>query len=136
MSMSVVAEEAGLAGVEIRTELEADVEMQLDADRLRRAILNITYNALEAMPAGGTLAVRSERHEGFVRVGFSDTGPGIPEELRTTALEPFVTSGKRGGTGLGLAVVKKVVEDHGGRLTLDKADGGGTLVRFDLPLSG
>ncbi len=131
--MARFADEAGRAGVVVETRLAPDCRVLLDADRFRRALLNLAYNALEAMPEGGELRVTAERHEDGVRVGVRDTGTGIPAEIATRAFDPFVTHGKSRGTGLGLAVVKKVVEDHGARIRITKPEGGGTAFEIDLP---
>jgi signal transduction histidine kinase len=130
-----VAESAGQAGVTVETQLDAPVELELDGDRMRRAVLNLLQNAIEAMPDGGTLTVSTQREEGVVLLRIQDTGAGIPEELAGRLFEPFATSGKRGGSGLGLAVVKKVVDDHGGTVTAGKAEGGGACFDVRLPLT-
>lgn len=131
---AVLADEAGRRGVELCTRLEARCVLWLDFDRLRRAVLNLGYNALEALPEGGHLWIRTGRGDGQVRIVVADDGQGIPEEIRECLFEPFATGGKHGGTGLGLAVVKKVVEDHGGRVRLAKtAAGVSTAFQIDLP---
>ncbi|MAE93781.1 MAG: hypothetical protein CL910_03895 [Deltaproteobacteria bacterium] len=131
---AVLADEAGRRGVELRTRLEARSVLWLDADRLRRAILNLGYNALEALPEGGHVWIRSGRGADHVRIVVADDGVGIPEEFREHLFEPFASAGKCGGTGLGLAVVKKVVEDHGGSVRLAKtAAGVSTAFQIDLP---
>lgn len=134
-AMAAVAEEAALAGVRVETDLASGAKLPLDERRMRRALLNLAYNAVEAMGDGGVLRIATARENGEARVVVADTGPGIPEEIRDRIFEPFVTSGKSRGSGLGLAVVKKVLEDHGGRIDVDKAEGGGTAFRLRLPLA-
>ena len=133
MALSLLAEDAAHGGVVIETALGADARMMLDVDRFRRALLNLGYNAIESMPEGGVLRVSTERLEDGVFVIVADNGPGLPEEIQPRIFEPFVTHGKTGGSGLGLAVVKKVVEDHGGTVAIEKPEGGGTAFRIHLP---
>lgn len=133
-ALACVAEDASLLGVSIDARLGAPKPIALDENRMRRALLNLFYNALEAMPQGGVLRVESgaEGQSVFARV--ADTGVGIPDSIRERLFEPFVTAGKSHGSGLGLAVVKKVVEDHGGSIDVGKPEGGGTVFRIDLPV--
>ena len=108
----------------------------VDERLIRQAFLNLALNAVQAMPQGGTLRVVARRawvDRAGVQVEISDTGPGIPLELRTRVFEPFFTT-KAQGTGLGLAVVKRIVDSHLGQLGLDVPDTGGTTFRLFLPL--
>ena len=131
---SVVAEAAAQQGVRIELDLrDGDEEILLDRAALRRALVNLMYNAIEAMPEGGELRVETRSEVGVVRVSVLDTGPGVPEDLRNRLFEPFVTQGKPKGTGLGLAVVQQVAEDHGGRVEVGKAEGGGAAFHIILP---
>lgn len=100
---------------------------------LRRVLLNLVSNALEAMPRGGALEARLEQRDGRVQLEFADTGVGVPAEVRARLFEPYFTT-RSTGTGLGLAIAKRVVEDHGGSIELlPRADATGTLVRVTLP---
>ena len=135
-ALAALSHDASVAGVTLETELRAGARLPLDEARMRRAILNLGYNALDAMPEGGTLRVSSTRHADGVTLSFHDSGPGVPEELAARIFEPFVSSGKPTGTGLGLAIVKRVVEDHGGRIELAKGEGGGAAFHLHLPLIG
>jgi signal transduction histidine kinase len=130
-----VSADAGRAGVQVELDLAAGVRVPLDEDRIRRCLLNLAYNAIEAMSDGGVLRVESRREGDFARVSISDTGPGIPDEIRERLFEPFATVGKRRGSGLGLAVAKKVIEDHGGSISAGKPEGGGAVFHLRLPLS-
>ena len=130
---SALAREAVSARVEIQAHLQAPVELMLDGDRFRRALLNLGYNAIEAMPGGGTLRLATRITENEVVVLVQDTGGGIPAEVADRIFEPFVTSGKSGGSGLGLSVVKKVVEDHGGQIQVKQPKEGGTAFLVHLP---
>ncbi|RKH35978.1 ATP-binding protein [Corallococcus sicarius] len=108
----------------------------VDERLMRQAFLNLALNAVQAMPQGGTLRVVARRvwmERPGVQVEISDTGPGIPLELRTRVFEPFFTT-KAQGTGLGLAVVKRIVDSHLGQLLLEVPETGGTIFRLFLPL--
>jgi two-component system nitrogen regulation sensor histidine kinase NtrY len=105
------------------------------ADRvlLRRALENLILNSLDAMPAGGTLTVRTSQRDGRVRLEISDTGVGLTPEECSRLFTPYYTS-KRHGTGLGLAIVQSVVADHGGKIEVESAPGAGTTFRIELPM--
>ena len=114
----------------------------MDAARVRRAVLNLVANAVDAMPEGGNLTIASEMTEGKWRLSVSDTGHGIPVDFRSRVFEPFVTQGKDCGTGLGLATAREIVQGHGGSLnfetrTSDEANGSGPGTTFviELPVS-
>ena len=131
---SVVAEAAAHQGVQVELDLQdGEAELPLDSAALRRALLNLMYNAIEAMPEGGELRVETRDEGEALRVSVLDTGPGVSEELRERLFEPFFTRGKPKGTGLGLAVVQQVAQDHGGRVELGKAPGGGAAFQIVLP---
>jgi signal transduction histidine kinase len=132
--LAAIAEPAARQGILVETRLDAGATLWVDVERLRRALLNLLYNAFEAMPDGGMVRVETAREGDIVALRVSDSGPGIPESIRARLFEPFVTAGKVGGTGLGLAVVRKIVEDHGGSVAADKAVGGGSLFELRLPV--
>ena len=106
----------------------------LDLDKMSRAFYNLASNAADAMQDGGTLTVSTSTRDGDIVIAFSDTGTGIPEEIRPRVFEAFFTSGKRHGTGLGLAIVKKIIDDHKGSIELDSQVNRGTTFRLILPL--
>ena len=105
-----------------------------DRRRLSRVLINLCKNAVEAMPDGGSLRLQSWEDDEGVAIAVTDTGCGIPPELLPRIFEPFVTHGKRNGTGLGMAIVRSVIEMHEGRITLESTVGVGTTVRIWLPL--
>lgn len=107
--------------------------IRVDENKLRRLIFNITRNARQAMPNGGEFKIKVEEHDGQVCFQFSDTGPGIPEEIRPRLFEHFVSAGKEDGTGLGLAVVKKIVDEHGGSIEAESPPEGGACFKISLP---
>jgi two-component system, NtrC family, nitrogen regulation sensor histidine kinase NtrY len=108
--------------------------IQADPDQLRRAIGNLVLNALDAMPEGGTLLVRTALHDVGVRLEVSDSGQGLTEEECQRLFTPYYTT-KQHGTGLGLAIVQSVVSDHHGKISVFSASGLGTTFTIDLPAS-
>ncbi len=106
---------------------------QADPILLRRALENLILNSLDAMPAGGTLTVRTSQHNGSVRLEVTDTGAGLTPEECARLFTPYYTS-KRHGTGLGLAIVQSVVSDHGGKIEVESAPGAGATFRIELPV--
>src|SRR3984893_2955030 len=106
---------------------------QADPTLLRRALENLILNSLDAMPAGGTLTVRTSQHNGSVRLDVTDTGAGLTPEECARLFTPYYTS-KQHGTGLGLAIVQSVVSDHGGKIAVDSAPGAGATFRIELPV--
>jgi len=107
--------------------------IKLDQDKMVRVFYNIASNARDAMPQGGTLTVTTKQDGDYVRIDFRDSGTGMPEEVKKRIFEPFMTYGKKHGTGLGMAIVKKVVDDHKGRIDIESEMGKGTTISFWLP---
>jgi signal transduction histidine kinase len=96
-------------------------------------VLNVVANAVQAMPDGGRLTVRTRAEGDEAVLEIEDTGTGIPDEVRARIFEPFFTT-KASGTGLGLAVVRRIVEGHGGTLEVRSRPGEGTVFGLRLPL--
>jgi len=107
-------------------------EIDADPDLLHRAFQNLVLNALDAMPAGGTLTLRSCNGEHTVRVEVSDTGKGLTPEECSRLFTPYYTT-KQQGTGLGLAIIQSVVADHHGTISVTSEEGRGATFRMDLP---
>lgn len=120
--------------VEVERRIDLPAQVMGDADRLKRAAMNLVLNGAQAMPQGGRLSVALERNDGRVRLAVSDTGAGVAPELRDRIFEPFVT-GKPDGVGLGLALTRRIVEDHGGRIGFETSDRGSTFW-VELPEAG
>ncbi|WP_434387170.1 two-component system sensor histidine kinase NtrB [Melittangium boletus] len=126
----------GRPAVELRQELAPGaLQCAGDWDLLVNAVENLVRNALEAMPNGGTLTVRTRREVRSVVLGVEDTGEGMNARTRERAFDDFYTT-KATGSGLGLAFVRRVVESHGGRVKLTSHEGRGTTVTLRLPVSG
>jgi len=105
------------------------------AGQLNQVFMNLLMNACDAMPEGGEITIRTARTEQGVRLDFSDTGPGIPPEIRSRIFDPFFTTKAVGrGTGLGLSISHGIVERHGGRIGVESSVGSGTTFSLELPL--
>ena len=107
-------------------------DVDADPDLLHRAFQNLVLNALDAMPAGGTLTLRTSEKDGNVRIEVADTGKGLTPEECSRLFTPYYTT-KSQGTGLGLAIVQSVVSDHHGTISVTSDEGRGTTFRIDLP---
>jgi signal transduction histidine kinase len=134
--LGLVDAEAEARGVRRELRVAPDAtRLVADPDKLRRAILNLLRNAVQAMPGGGTLSLEARRDGGWLLVCVRDTGEGMPDEVRREIFTPFFTTRER-GTGLGLAFVKKIAEAHGGEVRVETAPGEGTRVTLALPGGG
>jgi signal transduction histidine kinase len=135
----MVRERASDRGLQLLLDLAPDVDV-VDGDerRVRQIVFNLLSNAVKFTPEGGSIVVSTERAAGEVRVSVSDTGPGVAPEDRERIFEEFqqttVGAQQREGTGLGLALSKKLVELHGGRICVESGLGGGSRFVFTLPL--
>jgi GAF domain-containing protein len=121
-------------GIEVVRQCSYQGEVVMDADRMAQVIYNIAANARDAMPDGGTFTVATRQNGDQVELRFSDTGPGVPEELQDRVFEPFFTHGKREGAGLGLSIARRIVEEHGGKLWIEGSEEGGATFVLSLPL--
>ena len=125
--------------VSLQRDLAPDLPRVLGvSNQLEMALINLVVNAVHAMgEKGGTLTVRTQRRGGDVVISVSDQGPGIPERIRSTVFEPFVTTKPEGkGTGLGLSTVLMVVERHNGTIDFETRESAGTTFRITLPPAG
>ena len=123
----------GRAPIISKLELDASLApIPVDPDLLHRAISNLVLNAMDAMPNGGTLALRTRRDDGKAIIEVADTGSGLTPEECERIFTPYYTS-KQHGTGLGLAIVQSVVSDHGGRISVRSEPGQGTTFVIELP---
>ncbi len=132
------------ASAATRVTLEVEVpgapaRASFDAEMLGRALLNLVLNARQAMElagqARGRITLTLQRDLEYLVLDVDDDGPGIPDDLRDTVFDPYVTT-KAAGTGLGLAIVKKVVIEHGGTIVILTSPAGGARVRLRLPAAG
>jgi signal transduction histidine kinase len=121
-------------GIAIRMDIEYPGPVILDENRLFRVFLNLADNAWKAMPRGGELRIRVWKADGTLRAEVSDTGVGMTPEVQAKIFTPFFSSSEMGGTGLGMAIVKSIIEAHRGTVTFTSELKKGTTFRFCLPL--
>ena len=122
-------------GVEITSEINGDIHVKADPDKLQQVFYNLAVNAFEAMPEGGRLRVTGKKEGGQAKISFADTGQGIPREEAQKVFFPFYTT-KQAGTGLGLSIAMRIMEDHGGTIKLRSGPGQGAEFTIIMPLNG
>jgi PAS domain S-box-containing protein len=124
--------------ITVEKAIEANLpSVYADRDQLMQVLINLVVNSLHAMQEGGRLRLSLDRENGYVRLGVSDTGHGMSEEIRSKVFDPFFTTKDFGkGTGLGLTVAKGIVEEHGGTISVESVVGHGTTFWIRLPLDG
>jgi signal transduction histidine kinase len=122
--------------IAVHTELGEVPEIAGNAAELREVLTNLIFNAVDAMPSGGTIVVRTSEDADGVLLGVSDTGVGMTEEERERCLEPFFTTKGEHGTGLGLSVVYGIIQRHGGSIQIASEKGRGTTFSILLPCAG
>jgi two-component system, NtrC family, nitrogen regulation sensor histidine kinase NtrY len=131
-SLKLFEAQMAAAVVTPRLELAADLRaVHADPGQLGRAVQNLVLNAIDAMPEGGTLTIRTAANDGGVRLEIADTGQGLTPEECDRLFTPYYTT-KTHGTGLGLAIVQSVVSDHGGKIAVRSVPGKGTTFAIDL----
>jgi len=133
-ALTIFENEIKAAQIQHRLDLSRDLPLvSLDKDRIKQVLLNLIKNSLEAMPEGGTLTIGSQRMNRRVRIWVEDNGTGIPQEKMKNIFSPYFTT-KDKGTGLGLAVSYRIIQDHDGDIFVDSEPGLGTRFTFYLPL--
>ncbi len=120
-------------GIRLETRLAFDGALPLDQQKMLRLLHNVVGNALEAMAPGGTLTVETSGRGGGAALAVADTGCGMGAETLSRLFEPFFSEGKPHGTGLGMAIVRRIVEQHGASVHVDSAPGSGTRVEVRFP---
>lgn len=134
---SVAFLEVEISNRDILVELELDRSLptlQVDRDQMKQAFYNIIRNAFQAMKTGGIFRVRTGADESHIFVIFSDTGPGIPMDHMSRIFEPYFTT-RESGSGLGLMIVRRVMQAHGGEVVIESTEGKGVnvILRFPRP---
>jgi len=128
------------SGVELKLSLQAELPwVSMDSNQMKQVMLNLVHNALQAMPDGGELELKSEtvsrNNRAGVMVSVSDTGVGIPQAEQARIFEPFYTTkGHQGGTGLGLSVTYGIITDHGGQIDVESRAGAGSKFMVWMPI--
>ena len=130
-----LAPAAEAQGVTVRIEVAESIELPLERARVERVFINLVDNALEAMPAGGAIHIGATVDADAATIQVTDTGPGISPEIREHLFQPFVSSGKKNGLGLGLALSRQTILDHGGDMWVESEPGRGARFFIRLPLS-
>ena len=130
----LLAPEMQAAGISYEEHVAPDLVCYIDAEQMERALVNLMKNAIQAMRDGGHLAVRATAEGEEVVVEVADNGPGMSEAVQARLFEPFFTT-KEQGSGLGLAVVARSVEENRGWIEIDSRQGEGTVCRLRLPQS-
>lgn len=133
--LELLAPQLDECGVKVICDLEADLSVLCPEEGLRRVLLNLVTNALQASPRDGIVTITGRRVSEWIEIDVADHGPGIPQEMRPVLFEPFRTSKAR-GAGLGLAVCKKIIDDCGGSISAGDAPEGGALFVVRLPAAG
>jgi two-component system nitrogen regulation sensor histidine kinase NtrY len=131
-TVKLFAPQLSQAHIAVRTELDPELPVIMgDREQLSRVLRNLTLNAIDAMPQGGTLTIRTAAQETGARLEVSDTGLGLTPEECARLFTPYYTT-KTHGTGLGLAIVQSVISDHKGRISVESEAGKGSTFRIDL----
>ncbi len=126
--------QAESSNIHMQLEQEEDVEIRVDHDLIQQALLNLVVNAIEVMPQGGELNLESSNHEDTAEIRISDTGPGIPPELRDKIFRLYFTT-KKEGSGIGLAMAFRIVQLHDGTIDFTSEPGKGTTFSIRLPIA-
>jgi signal transduction histidine kinase len=117
----------------VEQELRSDLPLiDIDRDQMKQAFYNVIKNSLEAMKQRGILRIRTDKDESHVLISFTDTGGGISADNLSRVFEPYFTT-KRSGTGLGLLIVRRIVREHGGELSVQTDEGKGLTLTIRLP---
>ena len=133
-TISLLEMDARSADIHLQLECKTDFDVSIDADKLSQVFLNLLLNGIQAMEHGGNLFVTLQREKEWIRISFIDTGSGIRDEDLPRIFDPYFTT-KSNGTGLGLAMSSKIVEEHGGKILVDSRSGERTEVSVILPCS-
>lgn len=132
--VDLVSRDAALTHVTVDVEA-GDARVQVDVDQIQQAFLNLLINGAQAMDGRGHITITTAPVTGdLCEIVIRDEGPGIPADVREHLFEPFFTT-KHRGTGLGLATARRIIDSHGGSLTLESPAGGGTIARVRVPVA-
>lgn len=131
--LDFIEPESRRLGIEVRREVEPVPQVMADSAQIKQALLNLILNAHDAMPKGGRMTLSVKPEGRFVRVDVSDTGAGIPPQMIEKVFEPFYST-KSEGTGLGLSMVKQIMDNHSGKIKVKSEEGKGTTVSLFFPV--
>ena len=131
--LDFIGPQARAGGIEVRKNYAPDLpQCLIDTDLFKQALINLLRNSQEAMPQGGELLIRARKDNKALRIDITDTGEGIAPEAVEKIFEAYYSS-KKAGTGLGLATTKRIIEDHGGTISVQSEPGKGTNFTITLP---
>ncbi|PID58202.1 hypothetical protein CSB45_03790 [candidate division KSB3 bacterium] len=123
-------------GIQLAAKLHCTYPIYADKDKLKRVFYNIANNAQEALKENGRFSINTYLYQKtFMEFRLADSGAGMPEHVKKNIFEPFVTYGKKRGTGLGMSIAKKIITDHGGKIWVESEEGKGTIFYFTVPLA-
>jgi signal transduction histidine kinase len=115
-------------------EIPSSIELFIDPNLFERVFNNMITNSIQAMPDGGKIMIKSEDEDDYILIHIMDEGTGIPDEAKERIFTPLFTT-KAKGTGLGLAVCKRIIEAHGGYINFESNEGKGTTFTIQLPFN-
>jgi len=131
--VSLLSRDQTLSGVSVHLDV-TDMMVSVDMDQIQQAFLNLLINGAQAMEGRGRITISATTESDRCVIAIRDEGPGIPLEAREHLFAPFFTT-KHRGTGLGLATARRILDSHGGTLTLECPEDGGTIARIQVPLA-
>jgi len=132
---AVASQEGNTAHIDFQVEVPEELEANVERTRMERVLVNLIANAVEVMPEGGTVAIRGLRENGHMHLTVADQGPGIAKEIQDKLFQPFTSFGKRNGLGLGLALSRETILDHGGEIWATAAVPRGAIFHVKLPVN-
>jgi len=122
-----------LSNIQVLDTTQDEPKIKVDVEKMKRVFVNIIKNAIDAMPEGGTLKITSRRKDGKLEISFVDTGIGMSKDVLEKIWTPFFTTKAR-GIGLGLSICKRIMEAHGGNISVESASEKGTTFTVTLPV--
>lgn len=126
-------EQVAAQGIEVEIDVPLGELIHADRRLLRHCLQNLMQNALDAMPGGGKLVITSVRGPSSFEIEVADSGPGVPSEIRRRVFDPYFTT-RPGAAGLGLAIVRRIAEAHGGQVFARNCPEGGAAFTLRIPL--
>ena len=131
---AVLSQEPAAGRIQFTVEVAEELEANVERTRMERVFVNLIANAVEVMPNGGVVAIRAGQENGHMHITVADQGPGIAKEIQDQLFQPFTSFGKRNGLGLGLALSRETVLDHGGDIWATQAAPRGAVFHVKLPM--
>ena len=135
-ALDLTVHSAELQNIEVKKDLDPSLSsVMADFDQIEQVCIDLILNAIQAMPDGGRLTLRTQKQDDWLKIEFKDTGCGIPEEYMSKLFTPFFTTKVKGkGVGLGLAVAYGIIQRHKGKIEVQSKEGVGTTFTVYLPI--